>query len=258
MHVTDTGSGVPLVLLHAFPFDSRMWDRVRSGVAERARLITPDLRGFGGTALTSNGSPPEPDLDEVADDVLAMLDRLGLDRVVVGGCSMGGYAAMAVLRAAPQRVAGLLLVDTKATADDAQAKENRHAMADRAEREGIDWLAETMLPVVLGTTSRQRRPDVVDSARRLIGEQEPDAVAWAQRAMAARPDSAGLLREVDVPALVICGEEDALIPVEAARSMTDLLSGGELVVLPQCGHLPPLEVPAEFTLAVAGWLDAFD
>jgi pimeloyl-ACP methyl ester carboxylesterase len=256
VHVIDTGSGVPLVLLHAFPFDSRMWDRARAGVAEHARLITPDQRGFGRSPLSSNGRPPEPDLDVVAADVLALLDRLELARAVLGGCSMGGYAAMAVLRAAPERVAGLLLVDTKASADPEPARENRYAMADRAEREGTGWLADTMLPIVLGTTSQERRPDVVDSVRRQVGEQDPVAVAWAQRAMAARPDSAGLLREAAVPVLVICGEEDTLIPVEAARSMTELLANGELVVLPECGHLPPLEVPAEFTSAVTGWLAA--
>src|SRR3712207_5560665 len=103
---------LPLVLLPAFPFDARLWDRVHIGLAEHAELITPDPRGFGGPPL----GDAEPDLAVIAADVLALLDRCGLDRVLLGGCSMGGYVAMAVRRAAPERVGGLLLIDTKPTA----------------------------------------------------------------------------------------------------------------------------------------------
>lgn len=253
MHMIDTGSGVPVVLLPAFPFDSRMWDRVRPGLAEHARVITPDPRGFGKTPFDG----AVPDLSVVAADVIALLDRLSLDRVVLGGNSMGGYEAMAVLRAAPERVSGLLLVDTRQSADPPQGKENRLSMAARAEREGVAWLAEETLPVLLGPTTHERRPDVVDTVRRLVSSVSPDAVAWAQRAMAARPDSSGILREADVPALVVHGEEDPLIPVEAARSLAELLPQAELVVLAESGHLPPLEVPSALTSAVSAWLSRF-
>jgi pimeloyl-ACP methyl ester carboxylesterase len=250
VHVIEAGSGTPLVLLPAFPFDARMWDRVRVGLAEHARVITPDPRGFGRSPLDG----AEPDLGVAAADVLAMLDELALDRVVLGGCSMGGYVTMAVLRSAPERIAGLVLIDTRPTADVQQAKENRYTMAARAERGGVGWLAEEMLPGLLGPTTRERRPDVVDTVRRLVSEAPPAAVAWAQRAMAARADSAAVLRAADIPALVLHGEQDTLIPPEAARSMAELLPRAELVMLPESGHLPPLEVPAEVTMAVTGWL----
>jgi pimeloyl-ACP methyl ester carboxylesterase len=250
VHVTEAGSGTPLVLLPAFPFDSRVWDRARPGLAEHARVITPDPRGFGRTPLDG----ADPDLAVLAADVVELLDDLGLDEVVLGGCSMGGYVAMAVLRAAPSRVSGLVLVDTKPTADTQQARENRYAMAERAAAEGVAWLADEMLPLLLGPTTLDRRPDVVDTVRRLVAEASPASVAWAQHAMAARPDSAAVLREADVPALVVHGEEDALIPVDAARSMADLLPLAELVTLAEAGHLPQLEVPAELTTAVTEWL----
>ena len=246
----DTGTGRPLVLLPAFPFDGRMWHRVRTGLAEHARVITPDPRGFGRTPLGDAG----PDLDVLAGDVLAMLDSLGLDRVLLGGCSMGGYVTMAVVRAAPERVAGLVLIDTRSTADARQAKENRHAMAERAERDGVGWLAEEMLPVLLGPTTLERRGDVADTVRRLLADVSPAAVASAQRAMAARADSGATLRAAEVPALVLHGEEDQLIGVDEARSMAELLPRAELVVLPAAGHLPPLEVPAEVTSAIIAWL----
>jgi pimeloyl-ACP methyl ester carboxylesterase len=253
MDVIDTGTGTPLVLLPAFPFDARMWDRPRTGIAEHARVITPDPRGFGGTPIDG----AEPDLTVIAADVVALLDRLDLERVVLGGCSMGGYAAMAVLSRAPERVSGLLLIDSRQTADPPQGRENRHAMADRAERDGVGWLADEMLPVLLGPTTHERRPDVVDTVRHLLSTVTPETIAWGQRAMAARSDSTGVLRDADIPALIVHGEEDPLIPVDAARTMAELLPRAELVVLPECGHLPPLEAPAELTEIVSAWLSHF-
>ncbi|HEU5470056.1 MAG TPA: alpha/beta hydrolase [Actinophytocola sp.] len=242
---------LPLVLLPAFPFDGRMWDRVRAGLADHVEMVTPDPRGFGRPVGAA-----EPDVGVLARDVLDLLDERGLDRVLLGGCSMGGYVSMAVLRAAPERVAGLLLVDTKPTADPQQAKENRFAMAERAERDGLaGWFAEDMLPVLLGAASLESRPDVVETVRRLTGAVEPGSVAWAQRAMAARPDSCGALRAADIPALVLHGEQDALIPLESARATAELLPQGELVVLPDTGHLPPLEAPAEVGMAITEWLE---
>lgn len=252
MHFTDTGSGAPLVLLHAFPLDSRMWDRVASGLAGRARVIAPDLPGFGRTPL----SAAEPDLDVYATEVLALLDRLGLDRVVVGGCSMGGYVAMAMLRAEPRRVAGLVLVGTRSVADAPEHRQNRYAMAERAEREGAGPLLEGFMPVLVGAATVEGRPDVIDTLTRMALEQSGAAVAWAQRAMAARPDYTAVLRDATVPALVLCGEQDTLIPVDASRSMADVLQRAELVVVPDAGHLPPVETPAAVASAVTGWLDS--
>jgi pimeloyl-ACP methyl ester carboxylesterase len=246
--VTDT----PLVLLPAFPFDSRIWDRVTAGLTEHLRVITHDTRGFGKAPLGDR----EPDLAVVAEDVIARLDELGVDRFVVGGNSMGGYISMAVLRAVPSRVAGLVLVDTRANADAPEARETRLAAAERARREGTGWVADAMLPVLLGPTTLERRPDVVETVRRLVDEVSPDTYAWAQRAMAARPDSAGLLRDADIPALIAHGDEDAIIPLDAARTTAELLPRAELVVLKESGHLPPLEVPATLTATVLRWWES--
>ena len=235
-----------LVLLHAYPVDSRMWDAVRPGLAQRCRLITPDQTGFGGAPLTT--SPP--DLDVVAADLLAMLDEFGLDRVVLGGCSMGGYVTMAVLRAAPERVAGVVFVDTKASADTDEAAENRLAAAGRAQAEGIGWLADAMLPTLLSEAGAKRAGDRL---RELIDAQSPAAVAWAQTAMAARPDSTESLRGLGIPALVIHGADDALIPVELARDLASTVDG-ELAVIEDCGHLPPVERPDRVAELVGDWL----
>jgi pimeloyl-ACP methyl ester carboxylesterase len=238
----------PLVLLHAFPLDSRMWDGLRPTLGQR--LVTPDLPGFG-------AAPPvaAPSLDEAARAVLAALDRAGITRAVIGGCSMGGYVAMAVLRAAPERVSGLVLVNTRATADAEQARRNRFAMAERAETEGIGWLADTMLGSLLGRTTLERRPEVEARLRELVADQSPAAVAWAQRAMAARPDSTELLRGSGLPALVVTGKQDELIPGEEAAALAAALPGSELVELADVGHLAPLEAPAELAAVLALWLE---
>jgi pimeloyl-ACP methyl ester carboxylesterase len=252
VHLTDMGSGVPLVLLHAFPVDSRMWDQVRDPLAERTRVITPDQRGLGRSPLPDEAGAPS--MDAVADDVLALLDQLGLERVVLGGSSMGGYAAMAALRKAPHRVSGLLLIDTRPDADDDDRRAGRLASAERVEREGTAWLADTVLPGLLASGTPDVRPDLVAWLRALIIAQPAAGVSWAQRAMAARPDSTGVLRSFGGPALVLVGERDVLSPPKLAREMARLLPAGELVELRGCGHLSPIEAPGEVAAVIVGWL----
>jgi pimeloyl-ACP methyl ester carboxylesterase len=223
-----------LVLLHAFPLDSRMWDGVREPFAKRLRLVTPDL-----------GDGP-PSLDDAADAVLA---GLGNEPFVLGGCSMGGYLAMAILRKAPSQVAGLLLVDTKSAADTPEARDNRLAVAARAESDGVTgWLADAMLPNLV---SPGARPEVLTTLRSLIDSQSGSVVARAQRAMAARPDSTALLASVTVPTLVVRGSEDALMSPDAIQ-----VPGARVVELAGCGHLPPVEDPDRFAAVVLDWLEA--
>lgn len=247
----ESGIGLPLVLLHAFPLSSAMWLEQREILGARCRVITPDQRGFGGSPLGSD----EPSLGECADDVLALLDRLELESVVLGGLSMGGYVAMELLRRAPERVSALLLADTKASADSAEAKEGRLRTAETVEREGTAQLSETMLPALLGATTLERRPAVAGRVRGLVAAAPPAAVAWASRAMAARPDSFDVLRATDVPALVVVGEQDTLSPVAQAQEMVDALPQGRLAIMPEAGHLSAVEDPGSFGAGVTGFLE---
>ena len=250
----EAGSGRPLVLLHAFPLSSAMWLEQREILGAHCRVITPDQRGFGGSPLGDD----EPSLEHCADDVLALLDRLELERVVLGGLSMGGYVAMELLRRAPERVSGLLLADTKATADAPEAREVRLRTAETVETEGTALLAEQMLPALLGATTLERRAAVAGRVRGLVAAAPPAAVAWASRAMAARPDSLETLGSVQVPALVVVGDQDALSPVETARAMVDALPHGRLAVVPEAGHLSAIEDPEAFGAVVTGFLDELD
>lgn len=251
LHVYETGSGVPLVLVHAFPVHAGMWDGVRDRIGEVCRVLTPDLRGFGRSPLGDD----EPSLDRYADDMAALLDRRGIDRAVIGGASMGGYVTMAFLRRYPDRVRGIVLVDTKAGADPEAARANRERIAAMILAERTPRvLLDDVLPGLLGETTRQSRPEVVEQVRALVAEARPEAAAFAQRAMALRPDSFDTLRDADVPALVLVGEEDRLAPPEEAEAMAKALPNARLVTVPGAGHLPPVENPEEFTRAVTAFM----
>jgi pimeloyl-ACP methyl ester carboxylesterase len=257
LNFTESGSGLPVVLLHAFPLSSSMFAPQHAELADRCRLITPDQRGFGGTPLGGDpASLGRPSLDIAADDVLKMLDRLGLDKVVVGGVSMGGYVAMAFLRRHPERVKGLLLANTKSGADPEPAAANRLRIAAEVEAaKSSEPLIEEVLPKLLGETSVLKRPEVVETVRIAVQHAPPAGVAWAQRAMAARKDSAEVLREARVPALIVVGEEDQIMAVADAEALAEALPESRLVVLPGAGHLSSLEDPAAFNAAAKAFLD---
>jgi pimeloyl-ACP methyl ester carboxylesterase len=232
---------VSVVLLHALGLDARMW------AAQEA-----SLRAAGHEVWAPNlcGS-----LDASADEIARGLDDRDVDRAVLVGSSMGGYVAMAFLRRHPGRTAALALLGTRAGADDAATAAGRRAFADAyldpAKRPGI---IAAVLPGLVGATTLARRPAVVDRVRALVEAADPATVASCQRAIADRRDSVDVLRAADVPALVVAGAEDALVPVDAARRMADALPQGELVVVPDAGHLAAMETPTEVNTALAGLL----
>jgi pimeloyl-ACP methyl ester carboxylesterase len=223
-----------------------MWLGQREGLSAVCHVLTPDQRGFGSSPLGAD----DPSLDACADDLAALLDARELDSVVLGGLSMGGYVAMAFLRRHPDRVQALLLADTKASADPPAAADKRLEIAARVLAEGSDVLLDTVLPNLLGATTEATRPAVVHRVRGLVQAAAPEAVAWAQRAMAARPDSFDVLRGTDVPALVVVGDEDRLSSLADSQAMVDALPQGRLHVLPGAGHLTAVETPETFTGAV--------
>jgi pimeloyl-ACP methyl ester carboxylesterase len=214
-------------------------------------LIAPDLRGFGATPLSDD----EPSVDVYADDVVAELDRRGIDQAVVGGVSLGGYIVMSMLRRYPTRVAAVVLADTKAAADTAEAAANRLRIADQVVAEGsARVLVDELAPRLVGSTTRSRRPDVLARVTELVRSASPAAVAWAQRAMAARPDSSDVLAQASLPALVLVGAEDEITPENDARAMVERMSAARLVVLPEAGHLSPMETPTAFASAVSAFM----
>jgi pimeloyl-ACP methyl ester carboxylesterase len=235
-----SGAGTPLVLLHAFPLDGRMWAPQVEALAGTYQVIVPDLRGFG---AARDQAVSEAGMDLLAEDVARLLDDRGLDRVVLGGLSLGGYVALALMRRHADRVSGLVLCDTKAAADGDQAREERLKMAERVLAEGNGFVAEEMLPKLLGETSREHRPEVVEKVGSLIREQTPEAIAGAQRGMAARPAATDVLASIAVPTLVMTGEEDTVTGPEAGRDLAAGIPGARFLLVEEAGHLVNLEQP---------------
>jgi pimeloyl-ACP methyl ester carboxylesterase len=236
----EAGDGTPLVLIHAFPLSSTLFAPQLGALP--ARVIAPDLPGFGSSpgAIAS--------LEDAARDVIALLDHLGVRRAVIGGVSMGGYVAMALLALAPERVGGLLLMDTHAKADTPTAREKRLQLADRVLAQGADALLPGMLDRLLPPGSRHRPQVEV-----WIRGADPKAVAAALRAMAARPDRTALLAAYDGPALVLAGELDPLAGPTVAAELARTLRCDELVV-PGAGHLACFEEPTAANPAFARFL----
>lgn len=253
LYARDVGQGTPLVLLHAYPFSSSMWLAQREGLGGRFRVITPDLRGFGGSVLGDD----EPSVDVMADDVAQLLRSKGISRAVICGLSMGGYVAMALCRRHPERVLGLVLADTKASADAEPARQTRLRRAEQIDAEGsVKVLIDEVLPDLVGPTTFRRRPQVYGRIRGLVQATPPAAAAWTQRAMAARPASFDTLRTVRIPALIVVGDEDTVTTQDDARAMAEALPNAELLVIERAGHLSAVEQPELFNQAVAEFVAA--
>jgi len=244
------GAGAPLVLVHGFPLDRTVWDWQSRALAG---VIAPDLPGFGESALR----PGPPSIDAYADAVGALLDRLDVERAVVGGVSMGGYVALAFARRSPERVKGLVLVDTRAGADSAEAKRGRDETAAFVRAHGCAALADRMLPKLLAPRSLRDAAPLAARLSEMIASQPREGVVEALAAMRDRPDSTELLAKIDVPTLVVAGAEDALIPPAESRAIADAVRGARLEIIPDAGHLPNYERPASFNDVVLKFLSSF-
>ncbi len=239
-----------LVLLHAFPLNARMWEPQLELAAEGWRVIAPHFRGFDGASI----NPQSTTMDDYVGDVVDLLDALHIHDAVVGGLSMGGYAAFALVRHAPQYVRALVLADTKAPGDTADARQGRQAMIALAREHGAAAVADEMVPKLLGETTRREQPGLVEQVRSLIAGNAPDAIEGALRALMSREDSTPLLSKVHVPVLIIVGDEDRLTPPSLSEDMQRGIAGAELVRIPRAGHLSNLEQPGAFNTAVARFL----
>jgi 3-oxoadipate enol-lactonase len=242
-YFVDEGRGDPVVLLHAFPLEGSMWDAERAELAKTYRVIVPDLSGFG----RSGAASPPQSLDQHAEDVVCILDSLGVERAAVAGLSMGGYIAFALARRHPKRLSRLILADTRAAPDSPEGRRARDENIALVQREGALPLVERLLPKLL---SANASPTVVERVRTLGGRQSAAGLTSALAAMRDRPDSTPLLPSIAVPALVIVGELDVISPPAEARAMAAALPAGQLVVIEGAGHLANLESPATFMAAL--------
>src|SRR3712207_900501 len=241
----------PVDLLHAFPLDSRMFEPQAEALAGLRRFITPDYPGFG----CSPRVPAQPDVRYYAQGVRRLLDRLKLERVVLGGVSMGGYVVFECLRLFPERVSGLILANTRPEPDSEEMRENRKKMARRVADEGVAVLIELQMERLLSRDTLENNEGVVEKVRAMILESNPNGVVAALGALRERPDSTTLLEEIEVPTLVIGGEHDGISSPEVMGAMAEKIPDSRHVTLPGAGHLANLEAPAGFNAALKELLE---
>ncbi len=244
------GSEDPLVLLHAFPLNGRMFEGQTAAFSDGRRVISPDYPGFGRSPRT----PAQPDLRYYAGCVSNLLDRLDLGRVVLGGLSMGGYVAFECLRLFPERISGLILANTRPDQDSQETRQNRNRAANRVAEEGVGVLIELQMQRLLAPGTLKDEPEVVEKVKAMIFESSPTGVVAALGAMRERPDSTALLGAIEVPTLVIGGEEDAISSPEVMGAMAEKIPDSRHVTLPKAGHLSNLENPEEFNSALRDFL----
>jgi 3-oxoadipate enol-lactonase len=251
LHVPNQGFGPALLLVHGFPLDHTMWRHQIRQFAGKYKVLAPDLRGFGASDI----SPGTVTMEDYADDMAALLDALRVDKVVFCGLSMGGYIAFQFAKHYPDRLAGLILCDTRAVPDTPEAAQNREALAAKVLKEGTSALAEDMMKKLFAPATLESGSDEIASIRAVMENARPEGVAAALRGLAARPDSRELLGQIEVPTLVIVGEHDAISPPDEMKAIADAIPGAEFLLVEGAGHMAPLEKPEPVNAAIGAFLE---
>ena len=246
----DVSTGPVVVLLHGYPFNRTLWTGQCAHLKNDYRIIAPDFRGHGESAVT----PGPTTMDELAKDVAALLDTLNVSQATIGGLSMGGYVAFAFYRLFPKRVNSLILAATRAQADTDEARQNRAQQADKALREGMEGIVDGLMSKLLSSETVSKRPDVVKKLRTMMASTSAQGAAAALQGMAMRQDQTPMLKQITVPTLILIGNEDAIIPVADAELMRQGIANSQLQVIENAGHVLNLEQPEKFNAAVANFL----
>jgi 3-oxoadipate enol-lactonase len=237
----DVGRGLPVVLLHAFPLNRSMWEPQIAALFGECRCIVPDLRGFGNSPKSGPFT-----MDRFADDVAALLDALQIEQAVVAGLSMGGYVALALWRRHRKLVRALVLADTRAGADAPDGIQKRTELIGLARSKGVEAVVDKQLAGLIGKSTREKQPELVERIRSIMIRSSVEGIVGGIEAMRDRPDSTPMLAGIDVPTLVVVGDEDVVTPPKEARAMHEGIPGSRLEVIPGAGHLSNMERPAAF------------
>jgi pimeloyl-ACP methyl ester carboxylesterase len=245
----DVGQGIPVLFLHGFPHNRSLWSPQLGALAAPARTLCLDLRGFGESAPC-----PSYSVDDYADDAAALLEALGIGRAVIVGLSMGGYAAFAFWRRHRDRVRALVLCDTRAGADSEDARAARREMQELAQSAGSSAIADRMIGGMVGPSTRTNHPELVDELHRMMSVAPVAGVVGALDALMGRPDSTPTLATIDVPSLIVVGDEDVLTPVKESRAMHLAIPGSRLEIIAGAGHVSNAERPATFNHVLSEFL----
>jgi len=246
------GQGPSVVLLHPFPANHELWMPLAQAVTSKYKLILPDLRGHGDS---ETGDGPAT-MQKHAADIMRVLDDAGVGRAPMAGVSIGGYTLFELWRQDRHRIAALALFNTKAGADTLEARAARLQSASDVLERGTEPFFESMVPKLIGKTTREARPDLVEAARRMMRKMSAADVAAVQTGMAERPDSMATMKTINVPTLIVTGDEDTLTGVSEAELMRQNISGSQLKVIPRAGHYSIWEQPEEAGRVLRQFLDS--
>ncbi|MBI4672095.1 MAG: alpha/beta hydrolase [Chloroflexi bacterium] len=248
----ESGSGMPLVLIHGYPLNRMMWEAQWEGLTQSARVLAPDMRGFGESEMVD--APVQ--ISTYAEDVHEFLQAMGIQEpAVICGLSMGGYIALAYLGQYPEQVAGLVLANTKATPDSGEAKAGRNKNIALAQAKGADAIAEGILPKMLAPQTYAANAELVEQVKHIMASATVTGIVGALSAMRDRPDSIYTLEQSSTPTLIIAGTDDQLMPMAEQDKMKQAARNSTLVVIPDAGHLSPMEQPDAFNAALAEFLN---
>jgi 3-oxoadipate enol-lactonase len=245
------GNGPPVILLHPFPSDHEFWNPVAAALESRYRLILPDLRGHGASEI---GEGPAL-MQKHALDLARVLDAAGIGKAAFVGCSIGGYILFEFWRRFRARVTSLALCDTRPQADTVEARANRLKTAATVLEQGTEPFIEAMIPKLMGRTTVETRPDLVEGARAMMRKMSAEDINLVLRGMAERPDSVADLKTINVPAVIVIGEEDVLSTVADGELMRQNIAGSQLKVIPKAGHYAPWERAEAVGMALRQFLD---
>jgi len=250
----DEGRGEQaLVLLHAFPLHSAMWEPQLKALSSSCRVLAPDLKGFGGSDAPLERS--EYSMDSYADELASFLDNLDLRRVVLAGLSMGGYVALAFLRRHRERVGALVLADTRAGSDAPEVAARRVAQQVEVAAGGVSAIAEMLLTTLVGEYTHSHRRQLIEQVRSLMGDASPGGVIGALEAMRLRADATEELSRIEVPTLVVVGDQDVLSPPAIAEAMSSAIAASRFALMRKSGHLSNLEAADQFNAALGAFLE---
>lgn len=244
------GSGPDLLLIHPFPAHHGVWSEVAGLLSTRYRVILPDVRGLGDS---SPGERPAT-MEKHAGDMVRLLDELKIGKTVWAGNSIGGYIFFEFWRRYRERIASVILVDTKASSDSDEARKTRLAAAEDVLNRGTEPFIDAQLPKLMGESTHRNRPDKVAEAKKMMMKAWAAGIAAVQQGMAARPDSNATLATIDVPTLVVCGEEDGLTTPLEMESMHRSIRGSIFRRVPKAGHYSPFEQPEEVHRVIRDFL----
>lgn len=235
------GDGPPVVLLHPFPAHHGFWGPAAQALTSRYKIVMPDLRGHGESGI---GDGPAT-MAKHAGDIERVLNDAAVGRAVFAGTSIGGYILFECWRRFRGRFAGLALCNTRPQPDTPEARANRLRAASDVLERGTEQFLDGMIPKLFGKTSLQARPDLVSAARHMMMQMSPQDIAQVQQGMADRPDSVSTLKTIDVPTLIVMGEEDVLATTSDGELMRANIPGSNLRMVAKAGHYAPWEQPEE-------------